>query len=129
MEVSEVRNRLRQAIEQARRGAAARRARASEAEAAYAAFLSRVAAPLFRQAASALKAEGYPFTVSTPAGSVRLSADRGAQDFVELTLDTQQDPPTVVGRVSRERGRRVLSDERPIRQGASVEDLTESDLL
>jgi hypothetical protein len=35
----------------------------------------------------------------------------------------------VIGRVSRERGRRVLSYERPIREGAGVDDLTESDLL
>jgi hypothetical protein len=129
MEVSEVRNRLRQAIEQARRAAASRRARVGEAEQAYATFLARVAAPLFRQAASALKAEGFAFTVSTPAGSVRMSADRAAQDFLELTLDVEQDPPTVVGRVSRERGRRVISEERPIRDGAGVDDLTESDVL
>ncbi|HEY7790645.1 MAG TPA: hypothetical protein VIC33_09055 [Vicinamibacterales bacterium] len=129
MEVSEVRNRLLRTIEQARRAAAERRQRVSEAETAYETFLSRVASPLFRQAASALKAEGLLFTVSTPAGSIRLSSDRNTQDFIELTLDPDRDPPSVIGRISRERGRRVISREQPVRAGASVADLTDSDLL
>ena len=129
MEVSEVRNRLLRTIEQARRAAAERRQRVSDAESAYEVFLSRIASPLVRQAASALKAEGVPFTVSTPAGSIRLASDRNAQDFIELTLDLDRDPPTVVGRISRERGRRLVSREQPVRDGVSVADLTESDLL
>ncbi|HVC20030.1 MAG TPA: hypothetical protein VNE16_08125 [Vicinamibacterales bacterium] len=129
MEVSEVRRRLLDTIDRARRAAAARRTGVADAEKAYERFLAQVAVPVFRQMASALKAEGYAFTVSTPAGSVRLASDRAAQDFVELTLDTESDPPAVVGRASRERGRRVLTQERPIRAGAAVDTLDEHDVL
>ena len=37
-----------------------------------------------------LRAEGYTFTVFTPAGSVRLMSDRAAEDYIELSLDTSR---------------------------------------
>jgi hypothetical protein len=129
MDVPEVRRRVRAAIEQSRREATSRRERVDAAARAYEEFLSRVAVPLFHQLASALAAEGYRYKVFTPSDSVRLAAERSADDFVELVLDSTLDPPTVVGRSSRGRGRRLISIDRPLREGAAVGDLTEEDIL
>jgi hypothetical protein len=114
METSAVRQQVRQAIDRARRDAQERRTRADDAAKAYEPFLEQIAIPLFRQVADALKASQYPFTVMTPSGSVRLTSDRNAEDFVELTLDTTGERPAVIGHVSRSRGRRVIESERPI---------------
>ena len=129
MEVSLVRNRLRRAIEAAREQARQRRARAADAERAYDAFLQDVAIPLTRQAANALKVEGYAFTVFTPAGGLRLASDRGRHDYLEIALDTSGDQPQVIGRISRTRGSRTHTEERPIKAGASPDALTEDDVL
>ena len=72
MEISDVRRRLTQTIERAKREAAERRARHDEAARDYAAFLERVAVPVFRQVANVLKTQGYAFRVFTPSDSVRL---------------------------------------------------------
>lgn len=114
METSDVRKRVNEAIEQARREATERRARTDEAARDYSRLLDDVAVPLFRQVASSLKAGGFNFTVFTPSGSVRLMSDKVAEDFIELTLDTTGERPAVVGRTSRSRGRRVVETERPI---------------
>jgi hypothetical protein len=79
--------------------------------------------------ANALKAEGYPFTVSTPTGGLRLASDRGRDDYIELALDVRGDTPTVVGRVRYTRGSRTLEEERPIKPGSPPQDVTETDLL
>jgi len=129
MEVSEVRRRLLTAIEKARRTAAERRARNDAAVRDYETFLSERATPIFRQFASALTAEGHHFKIFTPAGSVRLSAERSPEEFIELTLDDSSDPPAVVGRTTRGRGRRLVSSERAVGGGAPVADLTEEDVL
>jgi hypothetical protein len=91
-------------------------------------FLEHVAIPLLRQVANVLRTEGYPFTVFTPGGSVRLMSDRAAQDYLELTLDTAGDRPLVMGHVSRARGRRVLESERPVAERTPAE-LTEEDVM
>ncbi len=114
METSDVRQQVQQTIARARRDAAERRTRSDEAASAYEGFLSRIAIPLCRQIADTLKANKYPFSVMTPSGSVRLTLDKGVEDYIELTLDTSGDRPTVVGQTSRTRGRRVLTSERPI---------------
>ena len=129
MEVSEVRKRLLQAIDRAKRAASERRARVDAASAAYERFLETVATPLARTVAAALRAEGVPFSVHTPAGGLRMASDRAAEDFIELALDASVDPPAVVARVSRTRGHKVLATERPIREGTPVERLTEEDVL
>ncbi len=128
METSAVRQRVTLAIDQARRSAGERRARNDEASRAYAHFLDRVAIPLFRQVAGALKAENFPFTVFTPSGSVRLASDKTAEDSIELTLDTSGPRPMVIGHVSRARGRRVIESEQPIAD-VDVADLTEQHVL
>lgn len=129
MEVSEVRRQLKHAIDRAKARAQRKRSDAAEAERAYATFLEGVATPTIRMLANALKAEGYPCTVSTPSGGLRLAADRGRDDYIELTLDGSGDRPIVVGRVRHTRGSRTLEDERPIKAGAAPQDLTEGDVL
>lgn len=128
METGDVRRRVQQTIERARRGAADRRTRSDEATRAFDDFLDRVAVPLFKQIANVLKIEGYPFTVFTPSGSVRLMSDKSADDFIELALDTSDRDPRIMAHVSRSRGRRVVDEEQIVGSGGP-EALSEEDLL
>lgn len=128
IEVSEIRRRLRQTLEQVKRTNAERRARTDAAARAYEVFVSGTATPVFKMFAAALKAEGYPFAVFTPADGLRLMSERSSADFVELFLDTASDPPIVAGRVNRGRGRRLITAERPLRENAAVEQLTDEDV-
>src|SRR6185295_6848303 len=114
-----VRRRLLAALEKARHESAERRARTDAAARDYDAFLSQRAAPIFHQVAAALKAEGHQFKVFTPASSIRLAAERSTDDFIELSLDDSSDPPAVIGRTTRGRGRRSTSSERTLKDGAS----------
>jgi hypothetical protein len=117
------------AIGAARERAQRRRQRAADAEAAYDNFLGQVATPLAKQIANTLAAEGYGFTISTPGGGLRLSLDRGRDDFIELALDNSGDEPTVIGRSRRTRGSRTIEDERPVKAGVAPDRLSEQDLL
>ena len=126
MEISVVRKRLTETIERAKKQAADRRGRSDQASRDFEVFLQKVAVPLFRQVANALKADGYAFTVFTPSGSVRLMSDRTAEDYIELTLDTADNPPQVMGQISRTRGSRVIDAERAI---GTPDALTEDQLL
>ena len=126
MEISDVKRRVVETIDRAKRLSGERRARADEAAREYEGFLDRIAIPVFKQVANVLRAEGYMFTVFTPGGSVRLMSDRAAEDYVELELDTTGREPAVNGRASRSRGRRVIESERPI---GTPETLTEEDVL
>jgi hypothetical protein len=121
METSTVRNRLRDTIERAKRGAAERRAAADAAKGEYSEFLHEVAIPLFRQLANALKVAGHPFIVNTPADSVSLVSERAADDFLVLSLDTAAEQPHVVLRTSRSRGRKLFESERPVGKGPIAE--------
>lgn len=129
MDIAEVRRRLRGAIEQARHEAADRRARVDAAERDYDAFLTGRAIPVFHDVARASTAEGHPFTVFTPARSVKLAGARSGEDFIELELDADHDPPQVIGRSSRGRGRRSVTSERPLRPHAPIAELTDEDVL
>ncbi|HEY8551213.1 MAG TPA: hypothetical protein VIL35_14745 [Vicinamibacterales bacterium] len=129
LEPGEVRKRLRQKIEAIRREAAARRQAVSEVQREYDRFLEDRAVPVFRQMASALRAEGFLFQLLTPAGSVRLASERSGDDYIELALDTTEHPPVVVGRTSFVRGSRLTTSEAPIREGRHVRDLTDEDVL
>jgi hypothetical protein len=129
VEVSHVRKRVQAAIAAARERAQRRRERASEAETAYDGFLTQVATPLVRQIVNALQAEGYAFTLSTPGRGLRLALDRGRDDFIELALETDADEPTVIGRIRRTRGSRTIEEERPVKQGASPDQVSDQDLL
>src|SRR5881296_2929356 len=117
MEISDVRRSIRDTIERGRRRAAERRVRTDEAARAFGRFLDRVAVPLFKQIANVLKIEGYPFTVFTPSGSVRLMSDKSADDFIELALDTSDRDPRIMAHVSRSRGRRVVDEEQIVGSG------------
>jgi hypothetical protein len=118
-----------QAIDRAKARAQQRRQHAADAERAYALFLEEIATPTTRQLANVLKAEGYPFTVSTPSGGLRLASDRTRDDYVEFALDGSGDQPVVVGRIRHTRGSRTLEDERPIKPGAAPEDISQTDVL
>jgi hypothetical protein len=129
MEVSHARNQLRRAIEAAKERSQQKRQQIAAAEAAYLTFLEQVATPVTRQIAGALKAEGHAFSVFTPGGGLRLASDRGRDDYVEFALDTDATPPQVVGRISRTRGSRTLEEERPVKEGASPDAVSEEDVL
>jgi hypothetical protein len=128
-DVAVLRKRIKAAIESGRQSAALRRERVAQATRAYETFLNDVAVPAFRQVANVLRSEGVPFDVQTPSQSVRLVSDRGRDDRIELELDPSHDPPVAVLIVTRTRGGRLLSAERPIKQGAAIESITEDDLL
>jgi hypothetical protein len=129
MEVSEVRRRLRGAIEEARRRVAERRVRIDEASRAYERFLADVAGPAFHKMSQALVGEGYRFKVQTPSQAVRLVPDRPSEDYVELALDSERDVPGLVARTSRGRGRRTISTERAVAEHKSIADMTEEDVV
>ena len=129
MEVSQVRLRLKRAIDAAKERIQHQRQRVTEAEREYAAFLENVATPVTRQLANALKVEGYGFTVFTPGGGLRLASDRARDDYIEFALDSDSGTPQVVGRISHSRGSRTMEDERPVKPGASPASLTDEDVL
>jgi hypothetical protein len=129
LESGEVRKRLRQTIEAAKRDAATRRSALADVQKAYDSFLEEHAVPVLRQVASALKAEGHVFQVLTPAGTARLVSDRAKDDYLEIVLDGARKTPEVIGRISRVRGSELSADEQPIRANARVSDLTDEDVL
>ena len=126
MEIADVKRQVLGTIERARRGAAARQVRHDEASRAYEELLEHVAVPLMRQVANVLRTQGFPFTVFTPGGSVRLMSDRSSEDYFELLLDATGDDPIVVGHGNRSRGRRVIESERPLGPPSTI---TEEQLL
>jgi hypothetical protein len=129
METADVRKRVKDVLERVKRQHAERRARNTQANAAFEVFLQRSAVPVFQQVAGALKAEGYLYVVNTPASSVRLASDTSGSDFIDLRLDSAGGRAQVVLRVERARGRDHVSEERPIKAGTLVEQLTEQDVL
>jgi hypothetical protein len=129
IETSEIRKRLRHAIDERRKITAARRQKVDAASAAYTELLERIATPLVQMLANVLRAEGHNFTVFTPTGGLRMSLAKSADDFIEFALDTSQDEPFAALRVNRTRGRRVVQDERPIKDRTPVERLSEEDVL
>jgi len=129
MESSQLKRRLTQTIERAKKQAADRRGRADEAGRAFETFLTATAVPLMRQIANVLKSEGYGFTVFTPSGSVRLMSDRASEDFLEISLETSGAEPQVIVHASRARGRRVDEVEREIGAPASITDEELLDVL
>ncbi len=128
MEISAVRNRVRETLERARRVAAERRTRVDQASREYARFLEEIATPLMRQISAALKASGYPFSVITPAGAVRLTSDKTADDYIEVSLDTSGDEPLIVVQSRHARGRRVIESERPLAE-RPIPEISEADTL
>jgi hypothetical protein len=129
MEVSEVRRRLRTAIEDTKRQAEDRRAKKEAAVRDWERVLADVAIPLFHQIAQALSAEGYRYVVTTPGSAVRLVPERGGEEFIEVSLDTEGEAPAVMIRSTRGRGRRSVASERPLSTRSAVDALTDDDLV
>jgi hypothetical protein len=129
MEPSEVRRRLRAVMDDAKRKAAARRTQVDAAVRSYEQFLEQVAVPAFRQVAQALTAEGRRFKVFTPGQDVRLASEFSADDFVELGLESDRNPPAVVLRSSRGRGRRNVSSERVVFEDRPIDQVTDEDVV
>jgi hypothetical protein len=129
IETSELRKRVRAAIEHSRKKAADRRAKLDQAAAAYNELLESTATPLVQMLANTLRAEGYSFTVFTPNGGLRMALAKSGDDFIEFTLDTTQDEPFAALRVNRTRGRRVVQHERPVKGRTPIDRLTEEDVL
>jgi hypothetical protein len=129
METSAVRKRILDVLNAARRDAAERRTRNTEAGAAYEKFLEDIATPVCRQVADVLKAERLPFSVQTPAGAVRVASERSPGDFFEICLDTNAPRPQVIVRAERVKGRERYEDVQPLREGVGIEHLTAADVL
>jgi len=129
IEISELRKRLRLAIEQSRRAGEARREVVDRASAAYERFLPQVAGPVVQMLANALRAEGFPCTVFTPNRGLRLSSGQTGEDFIEFLLDSTGDRPVVVLRVNRGRGRRVVQHERPLSAHEDIDQITDEDVV
>jgi hypothetical protein len=124
-----LRKRLRTEIDAARRTSAERRQRTAAATSSYETFLDEVAVPAFRTMANVLRAEGVPFEAQTPAGAVRLVSDRSRDDMIELTLDTAADPPQPIFVTTRTRGGRLLRTERPLKDRAAIDKITEDEVI
>lgn len=129
MEISDVRKRVNETIDRAKRAASERRALTEEASREYAVFLDRIAVPLFRQIANILRADKHMYSVFSPGGSVRLMSDRSSDDYIELALDTTNARPQVMIHSKRGRGRRVIESELALGQGGPVRDLSEEEVL
>lgn len=133
MEVSVVRQRVRALLDRAKRTPEDRRAdRRAQTDAAtqeYGLFLDRIAVPLFKQVANVLRADNQAFDVFTPGGSVRLTAGRGNDDYIEIVLDTKGAAPKLLGRVSRARGGDIAQTELVLNATTDIGALTEDDLL
>jgi hypothetical protein len=128
LDVAVLRKHVQQAMDAARRSAAERRTRADQARQAYDLFLEERAVPVFRTLANILRSEGLSFDVTTPSGGVRLVPERTREDGIELTLDATVDPPRPTVTVVRSRGSRSIRSEQPLKDGATIDTLTEDDV-
>ena len=128
MDVSELRQRILRALDEARKGASRRRGEVDAARAAYDQFLNDIAVPTMRQVGAVLRAEGFPCNVDTPAGAVRLSMAGSSNAFLEIELDAAGAPPQAIGRISAPRGSGMVIEERPIAAGKTIAELTDGDV-
>lgn len=119
MEPADLRKRVLRVLDDARRHGAAHREETDRASQAFDRLQPEIAA-LWRQVANVLKAEGHPFTINTPSGSVRFASERHPESFVEVTLDTTRRPVAVVGRTVFARGRHVLERETVVAEAADL---------
>jgi len=129
MELVQIRRRVQSRLADIKRGAAERREKVAAAERAYESFLADVARPTVSAVAQSLSAEGYAYRVTTPGAAVRMSSDRSSRTYLEIRLDTAGPVPQLVAEIGRERGSRVLADERPICPGMAIDAITDEHLL
>jgi hypothetical protein len=129
MEVVQIRRRVQATLADIKRAAGERRERVAAAERAFGAFLADVATPTITAVAQSLSAEGHAYRVTTPGGAVRMASDRSNRTYLEIRLDTAGREPQLIAQIGRERGSRVLEDERPICAGMAVGAVTDEHLL
>jgi len=129
VETSDVRRRLRGAIEQAKRRAADRRALADEASRVWAERLPDAVVPAFQSVLNVLSGDGFKFSLSTPGETARLSAERSSAEFVEVALDTNRELPAVIVRSTRGRGSRTVESERVVAEGPEIAELTQDAVI
>lgn len=110
-ELTDLRRRVRQAIQDAKQKAAARRTSRDEAAAAWTASIATIVEPVATGVAAALTGEGLPFRLETPRGTVRIVSERSPGDYIEIALDDseERDAPEVIGRAVRGRGRQSVT--------------------
>lgn len=120
LDSAEVNRRLTHHLADLQKAAARRRADIDEARQMFETVLEAEVAPTVRQLAQVLKSRGFHFNVQTPAGAVRLVSERSADDFVAFELDVTRRPPAVMAVRQYTRGRRLIDDERMIREGAAI---------
>ena len=123
LETAEVRRQLTHRLAELRKAQTQRRAIAEAARTTFEGVLEREIAPTMRQFAQALKAEGFPFSVQTPASTVRLVSDRSSDNVVDIVLELGGAQPAVLVRTAYTRGRRQLEDERTLAQGDAIASL------
>lgn len=129
METSDVRRRLRGAIDQAKRRAADRRGVADEAARVWSEKLPGTVVPAFQAVLNALSGEGHKFSLSTPGETARLSPERSSAEFAEIALDTNRELPAVVVRSTRGRGSRTIESERVVAEGPEIAELTDDTVV
>ena len=120
LDTAEVRKQLTHRLAELRKAQTQRRTATDAARTAFDTVAEREIAPTVRQLAQALKAEGFPFTVQTPSGVVRLVSDRSSENVIDIVLELGGKQPSVVVRSAYSRGRRQLEDERTLAEGAAI---------
>ena len=110
-ELTDLRRRVRQAMQDAKRNAAQRREARDEASKAWDTAVAEVVEPAATQMVAALTGEGLPFRLETPRGTIRLVSDRSKNDYIEIVLDAddERDVPEVIGRNVVGRGRQGVT--------------------
>jgi D-serine deaminase-like pyridoxal phosphate-dependent protein len=129
LELDQIRRRVQTRLTEIKRAAVARRDKVAAAERAYEGFLANVATPTLTAVAQSLSAEGYPYKVVTPGATARMVSDRSNRTYFEIRLDTMGSVPQVIAEVGRERGSRVLADDRPVGEGLPVDAVTDEHVL
>jgi hypothetical protein len=129
LESGEIRRRLLRTIAQAKAGTSGRRERVDAAGLSGREVLVRLVVPLVKVVASVLVVESYRCSVSTPEGAVRLSFEPGGNNYIEFVLDTNIDPPALVGHTCLVRGNRVIEEEQIVAVHPSFSDLDDKDIL
>ena len=82
IEISELRKQIKQTIDRARHAAGDRRQRQDAATREGQRALEEIVTPIFKMTAGVLRAEGFPFQLSTPAGAVRLASERSRDEHL-----------------------------------------------
>ena len=120
LDTAEVRKQLTHRLAELKKAHALRRGATDAARTAFDTVVEREIAPTVRQFAQALKAEGFPFSVQTPASVVRLVSDRSSENVIDIVLELGGNQPAVVVRTTFARGRRQFEDERTLAEGPAI---------